>query len=131
MTDSAELGGLLERVLMGPDATEFDLSTADDYIWHWVNKSKLNPNAPGWQYDLEDAPRYTSSLDAAIGLVERVRPGWLWTISNERDGRCCATLGPAHSTFLLGGDIESYGATAPVALLAALLASLQEDQPHG
>lgn len=38
----------------------------DDRIWRWVNESGL---CNGWQYDLKDAPAYTSSLDAAATLL--------------------------------------------------------------
>lgn len=41
----------------------------DDRIWQWVNERKLNPTAPGWQYDLLEAPAYTESLDAARSLI--------------------------------------------------------------
>lgn len=41
----------------------------DDRIWRWVNDQKLNPRAPGWQYDLHAPPRFTGSLDAACALI--------------------------------------------------------------
>lgn len=41
----------------------------DDRIWRWVNERKLNPHAPGWQYDLLEAPAYSESLDAARSLI--------------------------------------------------------------
>lgn len=41
----------------------------DDRIWRWVNDRKLNPTAPGWQYDLLDAPLYTSCVTAALTLL--------------------------------------------------------------
>lgn len=45
----------------------------DDRIWAWVNNSGL---CNGWQYDLKDAPAYTSSLDAAVTLLPVVgKPG--------------------------------------------------------
>lgn len=46
----------------------------DDRIWLWVNRNKLNPCAPGWQYDLMDAPHYTSSVDAALTLLPKGGP---------------------------------------------------------
>ncbi len=41
----------------------------DDRIWRWVNEQKLNPAAPGWQYDLLEPPAYTQSVDAALTLL--------------------------------------------------------------
>lgn len=49
----------------------------DDRIWRWVNDQKLNPHAPGWQYDLHTAPTFTESLDAAR---------WLLPIVDTADG---------------------------------------------
>lgn len=39
----------------------------DDRIWRWVNEHHIH--GPGWRYDLEEAPRYTESLDAAYSLL--------------------------------------------------------------
>lgn len=54
------------KVLDAPDRE------VDDRIWRWVNEHKLNPAAPGWQYDLLEAPAYTSSIDAAHTLIPLV-----------------------------------------------------------
>lgn len=56
-------------------------------------KSRLNPAVPDYGYfDAEGAPvlpghggdqmvpRYTTSLDAALALAERVLPGWHWDV---------------------------------------------------
>lgn len=32
-------------------------------------------------FDDDDLPRYTSSLDAAVALVKRVLPGWCWRVA--------------------------------------------------
>lgn len=56
---------LKTAVLESPDAF-YRLRDLDDKIWRWVNNNKLNPTAPGWQYDLFVAPRYTTSVDDAL-----------------------------------------------------------------
>lgn len=48
--------------------SDLALRDIDDRIWRWVNENKLNPAAPGWQYDLFAAPRYTTSVDDALTL---------------------------------------------------------------
>ncbi|AOR76560.1 hypothetical protein BES08_07220 [Novosphingobium resinovorum] len=39
----------------------------DDRIWRWVNEKQWG--VKGWRYDLEEAPRYTESVDAALTLL--------------------------------------------------------------
>lgn len=80
-------------------------------------------------------PHYTTSLDAALALVERVLPGWWPGFQKNRGSlerkRWAAWLdGPHHS----GVDaIEVSAATAPLALCIALLKALEaqpKDQTH-
>jgi hypothetical protein len=64
---------------------------------------------------------YTSSIDAALALVERVLPGWF-----GEDGR--HTWG-SHAILYTGegrgrARIECYAPTHPLAILAALLSAL-------
>lgn len=41
---------------------------------------------PGYRWALDLIPRYTTSLDAALALAERVLPGWHWGLS--KTGAC-------------------------------------------
>lgn len=77
-------------------------------------------------------PAYTSSLDAALALVEEKLPGWTWEVGISP---ACAHLGEADRFVahlrtprgeLIGGAhgfMES-GISAPLAVLAALLRAL-------
>ncbi len=86
-----------------------------------------------WQDDCEwePLPHFTTSLDAAVALVERVRPGWGRMILKDADGpRAFAGLFPP------GPDPIKYNGEAgdePRALVAALIqteiAKAQEPQP--
>lgn len=77
------------------------------------------------------ADDWTASLDAVVALIERVRPGWEWTSSNnallhtdEGAGAFAELVCPR-----VDGVQSGYCATAatpPLALLLALLKSLQE-----
>lgn len=61
--------------------------------------------------------RFTSSLDAALALVERLKPGIRWTLGiGEDSGEPYATL-PGHDT--------AYAATPALALLKALLTAME------
>lgn len=69
-----------------------------------------------------DVPRYTASLDAAISLVERMRPGAEYEITNLY-AVACATL-PLNSEDEWHTGRHK-GGSLPRALLIALLKSLQ------
>jgi hypothetical protein len=65
-----------------------------------------------------DAPTYTASLDAALGLVERVLPGFWWDL----DCRGWAHIGPEYRP--LNMPPGSWGKTPALAILSALLKAL-------
>lgn len=84
------------------------------------------------------APAYTTSLDAALALCERVLPGWAWSLSGpdpETDERlACAALAGAVRMVKLDWDEApvpdrdthtAYAPTPALALLAAMLAALR------
>ena len=79
----AEIGELLARVeaAAGPDR-ELDSSIALLCGWtHEVNHAEdyecwRNPDGKACYL-----PRYTASIDAALALVERVLPGWMWRVA--------------------------------------------------
>lgn len=64
-------------------------------------------------------PPLTSSLDATIALVERVLPGWAWSVFD--DGH--AWLWPDQKRDLLAG-FQARVSTPPLALLTALFRAL-------
>jgi len=85
-----------------------------------------------------DVPFYTSSIDSALALVERLLPGWQWLVrSASKDGKCFARLespdfadvvweaGDKETRDIIRGE-EALGkaATPPIAILAALLSAL-------
>lgn len=78
----------------------------------------------------EGVPAYTASLDAALALVERVLPGFDADV-NIRSGEepMAAYVWPA-GTYIGGHGAQA--ATAPLALLAALLTALisKEGNPN-
>ncbi len=63
-------------------------------------------------------PRFTASIDAALALVERLLPGWNYTFSRGH----CELRHPKHRA----KDVQAFGKTTPLAILAALLSSLKE-----
>lgn len=71
-------------------------------------------------------PPVTTSLDAALALVERVRPGWAWGIDHGPSS-VLGFLDPNdYEQRFLGARFVEHASTAPLALIAALLASLEE-----
>lgn len=69
-------------------------------------------------------PAYTASLDAALALVERVLPGWVWSVGNLASGGGQAYLMRAQSAALIGGKAS----TPALALLAAMLKALMAQE---
>lgn len=77
-------------------------------------------------------PAYTTSIDAAVALVERMLPGQQWTLGQNIHHRYwLCTLN------VISGDPEGVTAmasshaapTPPLAVLAALLRALQHQEP--
>lgn len=65
----------------------------------------------------------TASLDAAVALVERVKPGWAVQMTRQGDGEGAARLWPQNYT---GEQYCATCATPALALIAALLRSLTQ-----
>lgn len=63
-----------------------------------------------------DFPRYTASIDAALALVERVRPGTWWGVLDDAS----TSLWVAHAP-------KAPLDRLPLAILSALLQALQEE----
>lgn len=62
--------------------------------------------------------KYTTSIDSALGLVERVLPGWKWNIGHDANDDLHATVWHGVT------EHDEYGSIAPLAILAALLSAL-------
>jgi hypothetical protein len=120
MTDIATLQSLLDRVVSGTGADrELDAAIFDAFD-NKVPEQPAWPFAPGSNWD-KAVPRFTTSLDADVALIERCgrqlheidrafwseRNAWFARVSFARE----PTKGPGH-------------AEMPRALLAALLQSL-------
>ena len=72
-------------------------------------------------------PDITSSIDAALALVERMLPGWDWALQKTGKVSTCWLNPPGTH---LGRTIHA--ATAPIAILKALVAALiAQEKNHG
>lgn len=70
-----------------------------------------------------DPPRFTTSLDAIVALIERKLPGWHLQVE-KHPGFCDATLWPSpDAPYWL-----THAATMPLALCIAFLRALQAQQ---
>lgn len=74
--------------------------------------------------------KYTASLEAALGLVERALPGWCWSVVKNRRSTEDAPPSLNYSAEVVPpirsaeDTAESVGITAPLAVLAALLRAI-------
>lgn len=67
-------------------------------------------------------PEYTFSIDASVALMDRMLPGTLWRLQSDPDSGS-----GFEATMVTGGPelgAKGDGATAPLAILAALLSAL-------
>ena len=83
--------------------------------------------------DSVQPPRYTASLDAALDLVERtlrpLHPGMTVTVRGVYSGPERDPYWSAEITWP-SSERQGTGCSAPLALLAALLRSLEADAPE-
>lgn len=124
---------LLERVkaATGPDR-ELDWRIAEvlNIPEPWPATTAWPPFMAGSKFD-KALPAYTTSVDAALALVERCLPGWKRSLFEKRGGGWIARVSsPRWDTFTSGEDTPM--PTAPLAILAALLSALTAppETPH-
>lgn len=117
MTSEA-LKALAERV-EGATGPSSDL---DHDIHAWMVAAVGTPmERDSYWGPLSRRPPYSSSIDGALGLVERVLPGWSKDIYIADNGSAVKLASP------LPRSVEHWGTsrtTAPLAILAALLRAL-------
>jgi len=124
---SPALEGLLSRVeaATGPDRElDRDLAVAiggyERVEMHPHFMRETTTNRVGWYGRM--APFYTSSIDAALALVERVLPGAQWEITNLY-GAAKAELPLNHGDGSVQGAWREDG-NVPLAILAATCRAL-------
>jgi len=143
MTDVQALKALRERVSLasGPDR-EIDGQIA--LLIGWTLQKMKGDAKPYWRkpgvveyYRRSDLPAYSSSVDEAILLVEKMMPGHYWRV--EKACEYPALVGRQHkfAALVLEWGVSKRaeeGATPALAILAALLSALISQAPpasHG
>jgi hypothetical protein len=124
------IAGLKERVLAAAgadreiDADLFALFVeTDDAGYHqWLGDLDQRARFDRRYYDLVAAKDFTASIDAAVSLVEWVRPGWSWQVTRRIEPSYRADVAN-----MIGMWECEEAATPALALLAALLTALDED----
>lgn len=123
----SDLTSLRERIGKGADRE------TDALIQYWIAKPALQNVGPVSEYLATDlarrAPAYTSSLDAALGLVEATLPGAAWSIAKMfRDYAAQVTVVEGFVD-IVPVDFRGRAPTPALALLSALLAALSDPRP--
>ncbi len=132
MTDLTTLQSLRDRVAQatGPDR-EIDAAIACAFVLRDLRPARPDdfegrygypPGSIKTTLGFLQADSYTSSIDAALAWVERVLPGWGWTVSNADDVKPC----PKAWVWELSAEnrAEHFSANAPTPALAIILAGL-------
>lgn len=119
---TAELATLRARIdaATGPDR-ELDLSLAEALVPDVV---VLLHNRGTGQNERSTYWHYTASIDAALALVERLLPGWLWTFGSygPDDGPWACITEPTEPC----ADYAARGPTPALAILSALMSAMIE-----
>jgi hypothetical protein len=125
---TADLAALLARL---EEAKEGTVELSEEIARHlgWTPRDGVwyPPGSTGYpQPCAPNAPRYTTSIDAALLLVPE---GWHWTIYDTNGaGKACAQVEPPNFSFEpWTGD----GATPALALVIAFLRAQGESAKHG
>ena len=124
MTTEDDIASLIERVKAATEGDN-DLDRDVAIVLGWT------PPAMGLPYWHDDEgnhwtalPDWSTSLDDALALVERLKPGFDYILEHTNGGLTISCmLGTADP------DKRWFGETPPLALLAALLTSLKENHP--
>jgi hypothetical protein len=140
----ADLAELLERVRAATGPDEMLAADICVHLQYGGGGSEGASNVrtdPDWEGELlfeigtEDCvnpiPKLTASIDAALGLVERVLPGCSWRIQRNLDGRDWAELYRRKGEFFDVWSEGGFQATPALAILAALLSALIAQKAEG
>lgn len=125
-----ELEQLLERVKVakGPDRElDADIAAALGFKIEWKQANYTLEMYPviTWPPGREPCPQFTTSIDAALALVERVLPGFQWLIRNDETRGFFANLHEPHKSPNQGHwSAPCWAATPALAILSALLTAL-------
>lgn len=95
--------------------------TGAGYLIFYNPSPKISPHRRHHYQLMGDWTRYTASLDAAVGLVERVLPDARWEVSTAE--KCPGAIVSSYERRVGEG---AYAATPAIALVLALLRALQE-----
>jgi hypothetical protein len=108
MTD---LASLIERA---KKATDSDPSLEADIVEHFFGATEADLHR---RY-LIDMHRFTSSLDAALALAERVLPDCDWAVTGGKGLACEATIWPQTDR---NREVGGKASSPPLAILLATL----------
>lgn len=121
-----DLAGLIERL-------EKSVAGGHELDCH-ISYALFYPNTPEWHLDLSirdgwTIPPYSTSLDAAVALVEQKLPGAEWTVSNNshhHERRYAEVV--YQRTTGRSGFVGMAAATPAIAICIALLRALQAQE---
>jgi hypothetical protein len=102
--------------------------TANYTMEQYPASSRANPNYVGG-FANEHVPRYTASIDDAIGLVNRALPGWTYMLDNNRHGHEGAHLFPPRWPYGTIGFHKAMPVAICIAFMKARTVSAQHEPP--
>jgi len=117
-------------VAYATDYTVEDISLRERLDRHGV-EHMLEKVENGYNSVWKLLPRYTSSIDASLALVERMLPGWSWLVRDDDAGAFCNISVPELRDDPMVEWIDgktcfpAYANTAPLSILLSLFTALE------
>lgn len=118
-----EIDYAIRNIVEGYDRTEGASHSYGFKEWAWKGNECFELDAA--------CPQFTTSIDAAIALVERMLPGWSWLVRDDSEGAFCNISSPGLRDNLAAEWIDgetcfpSWAKTAPIAILLSLFRALE------
>lgn len=127
MTELRDLAEMLNAATGASRELDAEIANATGWrlVWNDVFDISVREwvDANGIYKAQENAqPNFTSSIDAALALVERLLPGWEWSV--WRCGEVCGATVYNTPKDEIEPSISSHAPTAPLSILRALVAAL-------
>lgn len=129
MTDLATLAKLLDEATEPDQELDADIAEASGFRINRDHYTRYTQEWAPYIYDWHGCnkhpmPKFTSSIDAALALMERVLPGCSYDIGRTQDVECYATVYQPGMLYC-----HKVAPTLALALLKATVAAkMQEDR---
>ncbi len=128
-----ELDAAIWLACFEPQIASFDVTFHVEQYDNYLSRTSIETVLGGVWVDEMDPPlrHYTASLDAVVALIERKLPGWRWNLNKQSHATMAMVFRPGGSCEESDDSGAAMLATPALALCAALLSALIEQEGAG